>query len=117
MVWKNLAPKLTRQRLVIEATTKSIVRPKEMKIFLLELAYLCKMQVISGPFAYNAHECGYGGWVHWKTSGAHIYSYPTNKPLLTIDIYTCKPFDPQIATKFTREFFETIELVYKEVEI
>lgn len=35
------------------------------------------MEKLSGPYAYSAHDIGYGGWTHWKTSGASFYSYPT----------------------------------------
>jgi DNA-binding Lrp family transcriptional regulator len=36
---------------------------------------------------YSAHEDGYGGWIHWKTSGAHFYSYHENPSLFTVDCY------------------------------
>ena len=68
MIWKNLAPALTRQRLIIEGTTKNIVEPEKIKSYLIELAKVTNMKIISGPYAYSAHELGYGGWIHWKTS-------------------------------------------------
>jgi S-adenosylmethionine decarboxylase len=71
---------------------------------LSKLAEELEMKVISGPFAYSAHEMGFGGWVHWKTSGSHFYSYPTSSPLFTVDIYTCKPFSLEKAVEFTRRF-------------
>ena len=115
--WKNLAPDLVRQRLMIEGTTGKIVEPEQMKAYLLELAEVAKMEVLSGPFAYSAHEMGYGGWIHWKSSGAHIYSYPTDPPLFTVDVYTCKPFSVKEAVEFTRKFFSAIEIVWKEIEV
>ena len=78
--WKNLAPSLVRQRLIIEGTTEKIVEPDQIKQYLLELAKITKMEVLSGPYAYSAHEMGYGGWIHWKTSGGHFYSYLTIPP-------------------------------------
>lgn len=116
-MWKNLAPGLIRQRLIIEATTEKIVEPEEIKKYLSELAEVCEKTVMSGPFAYSAHEMGYGGWIHWKSSGAHVYSYPTNPPLVTVDIYTCKSFSVEKAVKFTEEFFSTKEIVFKEIEV
>lgn len=112
---KNLAPDLIRQRLIIETTTEKIIEPDKIKKYLLELAEVTDMEVLSGPYSYSAHEIGYGGWIHWKSSGAHFYSYPTKPPLLIVDIYTCKKFDNETAIEFTREFFDAIELVYKEV--
>lgn len=116
-VWRNLAPSLTRQRLIIEGTTEKIVKPRKMKSYLLGLADVTDMDILSGPYAYSAHECGYGGWVHWKTSGAHIYSYPTNPPLVTIDTYTCKPFSVKKAVEFTKKYLSLTDLVLKEIEV
>jgi len=113
--WHNLAPNLVRQRVIIEATTETIVKPRAIRSYLSALARVTDMEIISGPFAYSAHECGYGGWVHWKTSGAHAYSYPTQPPLVTVDTYTCKPFSVSKAVQFTRGFFNTKEIVWNEL--
>jgi S-adenosylmethionine decarboxylase len=115
--WRNLAPGLVRQRLMIEGTTARIVEPEQMKKYLLKLAEVTKMEVLSGPYAYTAHDMGYGGWIHWKSSGAHIYSYPTDPPLVTVDIYTCKPFSAREAAEFTRRFFSAMEIVWREIEV
>ena len=79
-MWKNLAPNLIRQRIIIEGTTEKIVEPEQIKSYLLAIADICKMEVLSDPKAYTAHDMGYGGWIHWKSSGAAFYSYPTNPP-------------------------------------
>lgn len=115
--WKNLAPNLVRQRVIIEATTLEIVNPAQIKAYLLELAKVTDMEVLSKPLAYTAHDMGYGGWIHWKSSGAAFYSYPTEPALLTVDCYTCKPFSAEEAAKFTQKYFNTIDLVWKEVEV
>lgn len=75
------------------------------------------MEVLSGPYAYIAHDMGYGGWIHWKTSGASVYSYPTKPALLTVDCYTCKPFSAKEAAEFTKKYFNTLEIVWKEIEV
>jgi len=117
MNWKNLAPNLVRQRLIIEGTTEKIVEPEQIKIYLDELAKVTKMEKLSGPYAYSAHDMGYGGWIHWKTSGVAFYSYPTTPALFTVDCYTCKPFLVEEAVEFTKKFFNTIELVWQEVKV
>jgi len=63
MIWHNLAPTLCRQRLIIEGTTETIVKPRAISSYLSNLARVTDMEIISCPFAYSAHECGYGGWV------------------------------------------------------
>lgn len=81
------------------------------------------MNVLSGPYAYSAHEMGYGGWIHWKSSGAHLYSYPTigkspnARPFFSVDFYTCKPFSAKKAAEFTRKFLKPIEIVWKEIKV
>jgi len=115
--WKNLAPALTRQRVIIEGLTEKIVEPAQMKQFLSDIATVLGMEVLSGPFAYSAHEMGYGGWIHWKSSGAHIYSYPTTPPLITVDIYTCKPFDGETAATYVQDYFQCIDCVFREIDV
>jgi len=116
-MWKNLAPNLVRQRIIIEGTTEKIVEPEQINKYLLELAKVCDMEVMSEPRAYSAHEMGYGGWIHWKSSGAAFYSYPTKPPLFTVDCYTCKPFSAEKVFEFTKKYFNAIECVYKEVKV
>lgn len=114
---KNLAPELVRQRLIIEGITSSIVKPDEIKDYLNKLAEVIDMEVLSGPFAYSAHEKGFGGWIHWKSSGAHFYSYPTKNPLFSVDIYSCKSFAVSKVIEFSKEYFSVKELVWKEVNV
>ncbi len=114
---KNLAPTLVRQRIVIEGTTEKVVGMQEIKEYLVALSKEVKMRPLSEPFAYPAENMGFGGWIHWVTSGAHFYSYPTDPPLFTVDAYTCKSFSPEKAAEFTRKYFKAKELVWKEVEI
>jgi S-adenosylmethionine decarboxylase len=116
-MWKNLAPNLPRQRIIIEGTTEKIVEPDEIKKYLIELAKICEMEVMSGPVAYTAHDMGYGGWIHWKSSGAAFYSYPTDPPLFTVDCYTCKPFSGEKTFEFTKKYFDVIDCVWKEVKV
>ena len=91
MEWKNLAPDLVRQRVIIEGTTDKIVEPEKIKEYLDALAEVTGMEKLSGPYAYSAHDMGYGGWIHWKSSGADFYFFPANPPLFTVGCYNCKP--------------------------
>ncbi len=121
MNWKNLAPSLVRQRVVIEATTKTVLQEAEIKTYLQQLSEVVGMRPLQKPFAYVAEEMGYGGWIHWVTSGAHVYTYTPEatggKPLFTVDAYTCKPFSVKKAVEFTREFLGTDEIAWKEIEV
>jgi hypothetical protein len=126
MEWKNLAPNLVRQRCIIELNTDHLIREEEIKDYLVKLSEVVQMRLLQEPFAYPAIVDGLyvgdGGWIHWATSGAHVYSYvpeftKTGKPLFTVDAYTCKCFSLEKAAAFTKEYFGTTEIVWKEVEI
>lgn len=126
MKWKNLAPLLVRQRCIIELETKHVVSEEEIRDYLKKLSEVVNMNVLQPPFSYPAFVkdvlVGYGGWIHWATSGAHAYSYipawtKTGKPFFTVDAYTCKPFSLQKAAEFTKEYFKTTNIMWKEVKI
>lgn len=114
---RNLAPALVRQRVIIEAIPRQFILPPAIEEYLLRLADITKMEVLSGPYIYPAFgigpTSGYGSWTHWKTSGATFYSYEA--PLITLDCYTCKPFDPVAVVEFTRQFFRPVDIEWMEV--
>ena len=60
-MWKNLAPQLVRQRIIIEGTTEKIVGPEQIKDYLVQLAGVTNMETLSDPKVYSAHEMGWGG--------------------------------------------------------
>ncbi len=117
MQWRNLAPTLVRQRIMIEGISDHVITPEEIKTYLLELSKVVQMKALREPYAYVADDKGYGGWIHWVTSGAHFYSYTTTPPFFSVDAYACKPFDPVAAAEFTRAYFKASELVWKEVKV
>ena len=114
---KNLEPKITRQRLIIEAKYETKITEEDIKNFLLELGKILKMTVDIEPLVKKVDaeiQYGFYGYVHWIESGSHIYTWEKLN-FLTIDIYTCKHFFVQDAIDFVKEFFKTKEIVYKEV--
>jgi len=55
--------------------------------------------------------------MHWKESGLHIYAWDNRTPkFFSIDIYTCKTFNPEDAVRYTEEFFgeNLIKISWKE---
>lgn len=119
--WKNLSPNLIRQRIIVEATTKDFIEDKSIiSEYLKQLTKIVGMTAMREPFVYTAHEDGYGAWQHWKTSGASFYTYPARNGdphLITLDCYTCKPFNSKKAVSFTKKFFNTINIVWKEIKV
>ena len=45
----------------------------------------------------KANQFGWAGWVHWETSGVHLYAWEQPMLFFSVDIYTCKAFDPVAA--------------------
>ncbi|MFH1426017.1 MAG: S-adenosylmethionine decarboxylase [Candidatus Kerfeldbacteria bacterium] len=118
MEWKKLAPDIIRQRVVIEGTTDKPITPDQIAAYLSALSEELNMRALQEPFVYQAEDVGHGAWIHWITSGAHFYTYNnTTPPLFTVDAYTCKPFSAERAAEFTKKYFKSRDLVWKEIEI
>lgn len=120
---KNIEPRVTRQRLIIEARYSTVVDEERVRSYLLGLAAEIEMTVhpdLKKPIITSAtgksnpvHD-GFEGIIFWVESGASIYVWERLN-FLTVDIYTCKHFDNRKAIDFTTEFFETTELEWQEI--
>ena len=107
---RDLAPSIHRQRLVVEGTCSEVIGAERIVEYLTGLSDVCAMQALMAPVTHRSDEYGWAGWIHWATSGAHFYAW--EDPLFfSVDIYTCKAFDPVAVARFTREFFDARDLV------
>ncbi len=118
--WKNLAPNHCRQRVVIELLVWDHPDKEFLENYLMKLSIEVDMTPVDWPYIYPCWELWYWWWIHRTTSGAHIYSYPpssnwTNYYLVTIDAYTCKPFSLNKAVEFTKEYYDIIDISFKEI--
>ena len=119
--WKELAPDIFRQRLIIEATTIDHIDAVVMYDYLTGLTEALQMVRHSGPNLSHHASYGWCGHMHWVTSGAHMYTWDNKEvPFFTVDIYTCKLFKVEDAVNYTRKFFKSVyneidELVLKEI--
>ena len=112
--FRDLAPTILRQRLVIEGTRQRPIREHEIKEYLRGLSDVCAMTVLIDPVTHRSDRYGWAGWIHWETSGAHFYAWDVPDVFFSVDIYTCKAFDPSDAIGYTRVFFDADEVVAKE---
>ncbi len=114
--YRDIAPDIFRQRLVIEGFPSASITDKQIKDYLTELSDVLDMTPLIKPVTNRSSRFGWAGWTHWETSGAHFYAWNEHHPRLffSADIYTCKPFEPHKAVEFTRKFFIADELVFKE---
>jgi len=111
---KDLAPDIYRQRLVIEGYPKKPITDDQIKEYLSKLSVKIDMKQLIEPVTDRSDLYGWAGWIHWETSGAHLYAWEQPLLFFSVDIYTCKAFDPKDAVEYTKEFFDANEIVYKE---
>lgn len=111
---RDLAPEIYRQRLVVEGYPTQAITDQQIKGYLSRLSTEIDMHSLIDPVTHLSDQFGWAGWIHWETSGAHFYAWEQPRLFFSVDIYTCKAFDPQAATDFTKSFFNATEIVYKE---
>jgi hypothetical protein len=108
---RDLAPQIHRQRLVVEGSVSSSISAADIVSYLKELGRVTAMEVLTEPVTHQSPMYGWAGWVHWETSGAHFYAWDAPHQFFSVDIYTCKAFDPDKVTAFTADFFQATEIV------
>lgn len=108
---RDLAPSIHRQRLVIEGYPSRVLGAVDIENFLSKMSEVLQMNKLQEPVTNLSSRYGWAGWIHWENSGAHFYSWDRPISFFSVDIYTCKSFDPIAAVDFTRSELgaETIE--------
>lgn len=114
IVMKDLAPDIIRQRLVIEGYPTQAIDDRQIIAYLGELSRVTDMVQLIEPVTHRSDLYGWAGWIHWETSGAHFYAWEQPLLFFSVDIYTCKSFDVAQAVEFTKQFFGSTEIVFKE---
>ena len=115
--WADLAPEICRQRMVVEGTLHNPFTPEEQKRFCTEISTVLDMTPVSEPTVDHAEKYGWCCFMHWKESGMHIYSWDHRSPkFFSIDIYTCKKFNPEDVLRYSEEFFgdNLIKICWKD---
>ena len=110
----DLAPEITRQRLVIEGYPKQVITDDAIKEYLTQLSSELGMHALITPITHRSDKFGWAGWIHWETSGAHFYAWEEPRLFFSVDIYTCKSFDAEVAVRFTKDFFSADTIEYRE---
>jgi S-adenosylmethionine decarboxylase len=111
--WRDLAPEILRQRLVIEGVPARPVDDVLIRDYLSALSRAVDMVQLLEPVTHRSDLYGWAGWIHWETSGAHFYAWEQPRLFFSVDIYTCKTFDVDTAVSFTRDFLSAGTIVAK----
>lgn len=110
----DLAPQIHRQRLVIEGYPDRSLESHDITDYLSKMSEVLNMNTLREPVTNLSSRYGWAGWIHWENSGAHFYAWDEPTLFFSIDIYTCKRFDPMTAVEFTREFLGAETIEFKE---
>ena len=111
---RDLAPRIHRQRLVIEGIPAAPIDAAAIVDYLKGLSDVCGMLTLIDPITHRSDRYGWAGWIHWETSGAHFYAWESPVLFFSVDIYTCKRFDPMAAIAHTERSFRAAQIVAKE---
>ena len=115
---KDIAPDVYRQRMFIEGLRDTPFTPEEIKAYLIKLGEVLDMLPLATPFTHLSEKYGWSAWMHWETSGVHFYSWDKRNPVFfSVDIYTCKKFDPKLAVTFTTAYLKAMQVVSKEITV
>jgi S-adenosylmethionine decarboxylase len=107
----DLAPSIHRQRLVVEGTCRRAIDDDAIRSYLRRLSEVCGMRALMEPVTHRSEQYGWAGWIHWETSGAHFYAWEYPTLFFSVDVYTCKRFEPRDVISYTQAFFEPTNLV------
>jgi S-adenosylmethionine/arginine decarboxylase-like enzyme len=108
--YRDLAPEIFRQRLVIEGYPEAPITDAQIVDYLTGLSRVTGMVVLTTPVTHRSDRYGWAGWIHWETSGAHFYAWDVPRLFFSVDVYTCKAFDPADAIDYTRDAFRATDI-------
>lgn len=108
---KDLAPNITRQRLLIEGFYTISVGKKIIESYFKEICRHLNLRGYGKPVIFSPRgegkeiNQGYDAFVPLADSGISAYIW-SNAKFLSIVIYTCKSFDEKKALEITKKFFK-----------
>ena len=108
----DLAPAIYRQRLVVEGIPSRPLTDTDISSYLTGLSDVLEMRALIDPVTHLSPMFGWAGWIHWETSGAHMYAWDVPQLFFSVDIYTCKPFSADVAVDFTATALDAVQIVH-----
>lgn len=112
---KNLAPNITRQRLLIEGFYTTEMSKDIIEKYLLDLARHLNLRTYGKPIIFSPasgmgknENAGYDAFVPLIDSGISAYIW-SHAQFFSIVIYTCKSFSESAAIAFTQKYFVVSE--------
>ena len=115
---KNIAPKVFRQRLLIEGFFNRTVNETTIKDFFEGIVKELNTKMYGEPIIFSPagegkeENQGYDAFVPLIDSGISVYIW-SNAKFFSIIVYTCKEFSEKTAVDFTKAFFKAKEVVWE----
>ena len=112
---RNLAPGITRERLLIEGFFLAKVDKKAIEKYFEEITLELGLRMYGDPIIFSPgglgkeENQGYDAFVPLIDSGISLYIWG-NQKFLSVILYTCKTFDQTKAIQVTQEFFQAKEI-------
>ncbi len=114
---KNIAPYITRQRLVVEGFFTISVTEKDILGFFRGITKELKLRTYGKPTIHatsnkgKSINQGFDAFVPLIDSGIALYVWG-NAGFFSTVIYTCKKFNVKKAVNFSKRFFKAKKVVY-----
>ena len=111
---KDLAPEITRQRLLIEGNYSIEVQESNVREYLLQLAAELDLRTYGEPIIHSPEGTGkdenqgFDAFIPLIDSGISIYVWSSAR-FLAVVLFTCKAFDSEAAIAFTENYFSMTE--------
>ncbi len=115
---KNIAPNITRQRLLIEGFFNIEVDKLTIENYFTIITSSLQLKMYGKPIIFSPREegkednQGYDAFAPLIDSGISVYVWSASK-FLSIIIFTCKDFDEKTALKITKEYFGINKIEFK----
>ena len=116
---KNLAPDITRIRLLIEGFYSGDMDEARVIRYLFAVAEELGLKVYGHPTVHSPSgkgselNQGFDAFIPLIDSGISLYVW-SNRRFFSALLYTCKSFDVDTACRFTRDFFGAPEIEHSE---
>jgi len=114
---KNLAPGITRQRLLMEGTYSADLDEEVIAAYLSGIAQHLGLRTYGKATIHatggtgKAENEGYDAFVPLIDSGISLYVWSNQKFFASL-LFTCKQFNEDDAISYTREFFQATEVAH-----
>lgn len=116
---KDLAPDITRQRLIVEGFFEGLVDEEKIREFFKKITGDLGLRVYGDPVIFcpeslgKEENAGYDAFIPLIDSGISLYVW--SKPqFFSVIIFTCKHFDTKKACQCVQDFFGSREIEFKD---